>query len=445
MGFDARRQPARAERRRSGQAGPDPTRRPGKFLAGHLRRQGRWYLVLAAMLLAVFGLYWLEWRTFTNFVAALDHDAAFMPDFVRHYYPMSSRILRVPQPVAGYVYPAFFAILMSPLGLLPLKGALAAWVVFQVGAAAALSALSARLLGFGPRGTVLLAGLFVTSFPVLHNFKWGQVSVPVTAGLVGAYLLAERRRPIAAGILLGLATATKLYPAMFALTWLSRSRLRALTAFAAATTLFYGVLPAVLLGPARWVAFEKATSFAIEPTGGIRFDVNSHYIAYVGARWFTIFTGQAAPAAFSTGLTIVGWLVAAGLVALLRPALRRDDLRVRGLPLVLLFVTVPFLIRTSWPHYFVCLPLCQAALLDRMLPVARRGGMWGWLWLLLPVGSMALASIFLFNVFPTWGMYNTCGLLFFANLLLVPACALVVLRRDGVDRSSGRAASIPSR
>ena len=43
----------------------------------------------------------------------------FVPDFKWHYYPMSRQIFVSPVPVEGYYYPAFFAILCSPLGVLP--------------------------------------------------------------------------------------------------------------------------------------------------------------------------------------------------------------------------------------------------------------------------------------------------------------------------------------
>ena len=396
--------------------------------AEHLRLWRRWYLVLAGLLLLVGVYYRLQWPTLAGFVDAMDHDAEFMPDFIHHYYPMSRSILQTALPVERYYYTAFFAILLWPLGLLPLPAALAVWVAVQCAALVALAILSARLLRLGPRGTVLLSGLFLTSFPVLHNFKWGQVSVPITAGIVAAALLAGRRRQLLAGSLLGIAAAGKFYPALFALPWLARGRWRALVSFAAASAALYVVLPVLLLGPGRWAAFERATSFSLGQAGWIRYDVNSHFIAHVAARWFTIFTGREASPSFITAFVVSGGLIAAGLLTAawrLRPGSGRER---RGLFLVPLFVALPFVLRTSWPHYFVCLPLCQTALLLEMKPQAPRR----WhdrLPVMLPALSMALSSIFVFNLFPNWGTYNTCGLLFFANLLLVPGCAAAAWRR----------------
>lgn len=403
------------------------------------RRRLPWYLILAGLLLLV-GLYYrLQWPTLAGFVDAMDHDAEFMPDFIHHYYPMSRSILQTALPVERYYYTAFFAILLWPLGLLPLPAALAFWVAVQIAALAALAILSAQLLQLGARGAVLLTGLFLTSFPVLHNFKWGQVSVPITAAIVAAALLAGRRRQVLAGSLLGIAAAGKFYPALFALPWLARWRWRALVSFAAAAASLYVVLPALLLGPGRWAAFERATSFSLGQAGWIRYDVNSHFIAHVAARWFTIFTGREAAPSFVTAFAVAGFLVAAGLLALswrLRPGSGRER---RGLFLVPLFVALPFVLRTSWPHYFVCLPLCQAALLLEMMPAAR-GRRLAWPPQVLAVLSMALSSIFVFNLFPNWGTYNTCGLLFFSNLLLVPACAMAALRREAPGQAGEQAA-----
>jgi hypothetical protein len=403
-------------------ASPSPPADPDR--AG--RRRLLWGLALLALLLAIFVYYRAQWPTFRDFVGAIDHDDVFVPDFKWHYYPMCRQIFTSPTPIEGYYYPAFFALLCSPLGLMPPLTALAVWVAFQVLAAAGLVVLTARLLRLGPRGAVLTTGLYLTAFPLLHNFKWGQLSVPLMATLVGAYLLAERRQ-VVAGVLLALAAATKLYPALFGLAWLGRGRRRLLVAFAVAAMAFYAVVPSVVLGPGPWWRFERATRTMLAQSAWIDHDVNSHYLAHVAARWYQLATGGVAPAAFVGALKALGWLLAAGLLGLLRPALRRTELRERGVPLVLLLLAVPFLLRTSWPHYFASLPLCQAVLLERLL--ARRGtsSRRRYAAALLPVVSMALASVFAFNLFPDWSVYNGWGLLCLADLALVPAAALVVL------------------
>ena len=61
-------------------------------LLEHLRQYTHWYLLLVLMLLAILIYYWFEWRTFTNFVVAIDHSSQFMADFVAAYYPMGRQI-----------------------------------------------------------------------------------------------------------------------------------------------------------------------------------------------------------------------------------------------------------------------------------------------------------------------------------------------------------------
>ena len=60
----------------------------------NLRQYVHWQLLLVGLFLAISGYYWMEWRTFTNFVSAIDHSSQFMDDFVSYYYPMSKKIIQ---------------------------------------------------------------------------------------------------------------------------------------------------------------------------------------------------------------------------------------------------------------------------------------------------------------------------------------------------------------
>lgn len=415
--------------------GTDGDATVGRVAPWHVR--WRWWLLLPVLLAVVLGYYRLQWPTFMAFVEAVDHDAMFMPDFVHHYYPMSSRILSERVPVPRYYYTSFFALLTSPLGLLERAPAMTVWLLGQLIGLALLIAVSARLLRLSPRGTTLLVVLHVTSYPVLHNFKWGQVSYLITACAMAAFVLTRQGRRVLAGATLAFAAAVKFYPALFLAPFVVRREWRVLAAFVLAALLFYAGLPAAVLGPGDWWRFERAASLARVEAQWFAYDVNSHYLVHVGSRWYTIISSQPAPSAFLVALRIVGYLVALGCLALLW-RLRRDWRDERGLSLVPVFLCLPFILKTSWPHYFVCLPFCQAALLTAGLGRVRCGEAGARLLTVLPVVSIALSSVVVFNFFPTWGTYNTCGVLFFANLLLVIASAGLI--GPGVGRAAPAAA-----
>lgn len=96
-----------------------------------------------------------------------------------------------------YIRPPFHALLMAPLGLLPMRIAFPAWIAGQI----------AVLLGcwiwgwrrFGPRAA-LIGAMFM---PVALGIAHGQDCVVPLAILIGSYALAEKEKPLAAGVLLG--------------------------------------------------------------------------------------------------------------------------------------------------------------------------------------------------------------------------------------------------
>lgn len=401
----------------------------------HPRQYADWRLLLVALLLAISVYYWIEWRTFTNFVEAIDHSSQFMLDFAGHYYPMGRQILHVPTPVFGYYYTSFFALLLVPVCLLSLPSAMVVWGVIQFVCLAALCIVPARgLLKMRPTGTVLYAGLCATSYPVLHNIKWGQVSVLLTVCVIAAFLAYNKNKSILAGILLAFAAAIKLYPSFFIVYFILKRDVRACAAFVLAALVFYLVIPATVLGFSNWLGFEKAVSTAIMNAGWVSSDVNSQFFAHVGLRWFAIIFERDAGSAFAQALTIAGYGIALSCIAMVWFLQRRESSEKHGLSMVVIFLSIPFVLKTSWPHYFVYLPLCQAAVFSYYASCFRVSGLCGKALSALPVLSMLLSSVFLFNLFPGWGIYNSYGMLFLSNMLLLVAVYATVVMSDGPIR-----------
>jgi hypothetical protein len=91
--------------------------------------------------------------------------------------------------------PRHAAPLWTGAACLPLPAAQWLWGGLQVLLALALYALPAADLLRSSRSALLLYTLLLaTSLPLLHNFKWGPVSVLLTVGVLAALLLAERGR-----------------------------------------------------------------------------------------------------------------------------------------------------------------------------------------------------------------------------------------------------------
>lgn len=402
-------------------------------LLNHKNLDANWRLLLVVMLLAISGYYWFEWRTFSDFVVSMDFNDLFMQDFVRHYYPMSRQILQVPTPVSGYYYTSFFALLLVPIGALTLPSAMVVWGAIQFTCMAALCIIPARgILGLRPLGMVLYAGLCTTSYPILNNIKWGQVSILITVCVVAAFFSYKRNKRVLAGILLAFAAAIKFYPAFFIVYFMLKRDARACVAFVLAALAFYLVFPATMLGFSNWLEFEKAISTAISNSEWVSRAVDSQYIVHVALRWFVIVSGQNAGDAIAQILTVVGYGIALSCFAMVWFLQRRELCEKHGLPMVVIFLSLPFVIRTSWPHYFVYLPLCQIAVFSYYAASLSNSGLWGKALIALPVLSMVFSSIFLFNLFPNWNIYNSYGMLFLANLLLLVAVhATLLVQPDG--------------
>lgn len=389
---------------------------------------------LAAQIALIAGLvaalYFALWRDLHSFVVAVDRTHWIFNDFRFHFHPTAAALFRTGQPTAGYFYSAFFALLLWPLGALGVEAAAFLWGLIEVLACVALFFLPlARLLRLNRRGVVLYFALTILSFPLLHNFKWGQVSVLLALCTVAAFDASSRKRSVGAGLLLALAASMKYYSGWFILYFVLRKDWRALAAFLGFGLLFFVLVPAAALGPETWWSFQRSTMGELGASDWIRGDVNSQYFAHVVSRWMNNFTPPVGP--------LPAWLAASGgALALINVAAvwrgRRDGSAEGAmLACALLFTSLPFLIRTSWPHYFVYLPICQAATLHTVIRIAD-GNRWKLAaGSILPALSILVSSVPFFAVFPSWAAYEEKGWLFIANAALIPVLVWLSFRNGG--------------
>lgn len=391
-----------------------------------------WIPLLILLLLIILGYYWYEWRTFSNFVIAIDRSPQFMYDFIYHYYPMGKQILENPIPVEGYFYTAFFALLIEPLSRQTISIATFIWGTIQ-----ALSLITLCIFSFfnipnlKKYNFVFYIGLCITSFPILHNLKWGQVSLLITACVVTAFIAYQHPdKQIFAGVLLGFATAIKLYPALFGIYFILKRDIRTFIYFALSVFSFYFIIPSTILGIEHWYVFEKTANEALLDLGWVSRDINSQYIANVGSRWFNFVFDRPAGEVISGYLTTIGYILAISCIVCAWILAQQSTSSKRyNLSLASLFLLIPFVIKTSWPHYFVYLPFCQTTILWYFISVySHQTKISAQLLYSLPILSMLLSSIFVFNLFPEWSVYNTYGILLVSNLVLLIAIYIIVIQ-----------------
>ncbi len=393
---------------------------------------------LAAVILGVL-LLRLEWASVRDAVGAIDHGDVLFADFANHYYPTVQGPLRHAHPAGGFFYPAAFAALIAPLGWLSLPVAKVAWGTLQIGCVLwAATSLVREATPDRPLLGMLGATLTITSVPILHNLKWGQVSVLILAAAGGAFLAWTRGRKNLAAALLGVAAGIKGYPLVFVAWFVVRGDLRFVLRACAACAITLVVLPALVMGPAHALFFQRvSTTSVVGAAEGVLRDFNSQYAPAVLSRYYEGGWDHAPPEALAWGrIGSSAAIVAVALLAVVaaRSNARRIAVRRDVLGFVVIACSVPFWLRTSWSHYFVHLPVAQTLLASAFARDARPRDA-------LAIALLVAPSVFLSNVlglFATrgWWYYANAGSLFFANALVLAAAAAFIV--DAHVRDGGR-------
>ncbi len=349
---------------------------------------------------------------------AVDENCPFLgTDFLRHYYPTLSSL----EPDRVWYYPPTIALLLTPFGWLPAGPANNAWMVLQL-VLLAVWAIAPPFLVPGRRVWLHVGYTVVTvgSVPLLQNFAWGQVSTGLSvAGLAAFVLLA--RRPVASGVLLGIAGAAKVYP----LVWLAwpavRRSFRAAAAAAGTVVALAGLLPVLVLGASGTVEFYRTVA------GHLTRSLNTWIPTNNGPQYLPAVVARLTDSPQSPLLVALGWIVFGALLALLF-RVRSDASEVRALrAFAIVGGLFAFVVRTSWLHYFVHLPIAWLVLAHGLVRLRRIDR---------AVVGVLLAVSVLFSGLP-WQLavaagfanrYAMMGWLAWANLAALTGIAWLVLR-----------------
>ena len=115
-------------------------------------------------------------------------------------------------------------------------------------------------------------------------------------------------------------------------------------------------------------------------------------------------------------LAMLRYLMLALFAVVLFTIARQNTKHSATLSFVLLFLLLPFLVQTSWPHYFVFLPFCQIVLLKITLTenIKRKVAI-----LLLNLASIILVSAPFFLLHPGSAAYMSLGFCLYSDMLLL--------------------------
>jgi alpha-1,2-mannosyltransferase len=198
---------------------------------------------------------------FSSFYAAgslvLDGRAADVYNMAAHY-AREQQIFGAATPYYGWLYPPIFLLVATPLALMPYLLALAVW---QIGSFALyLSVIGAivrrirmRGIAIGPLWLPIAAG-----FPaVFINLGHGQNGL-LTAGLLGAALLALPTRPVVSGVLFGLLAYKPQLALVMPVALLAAGQWRTVIAAGITVVALVGIT-SLAFGPDLWLAFAAST------------------------------------------------------------------------------------------------------------------------------------------------------------------------------------------
>ena len=298
-----------------------------------------------------------------GFIAATDKPSAIYGDFHDYYYPAGRMISRVAQPLGGYFYTPSFALLLPPFTPESYEKASIRWQLLQhCGIFLLLFLPAIWLAGRGGRKIwfFLYLLIFLLSFPLWHNLKWGQMSVIITMASIAALLLHERGHHWSAAMALTVASLIKYYPGALVIYFIIRKDFAFIARFAICMLLAGFVFPASILGAATTLEFYRLVNAELAYAfDWVAFDPNSQFLPNVALR----IIGIDPESSLRGFLSLPGLAVCLAMFWRMRclANLRQHDQILAASGTFLLY---PLLINTSWPHYFVYLPFCAMLLLQ---------------------------------------------------------------------------------
>lgn len=411
---------------------PSVTRHNRQFILG--------VIFISILLLAY---YFYTWRNAYNFRAAMDVCTKPFCDLADYYYPMGEAIFQTKLPVEGFVYSPFIAILLAVFPLFGFDASLLFWGVLLAIFVVLYLFIFRQLVPARLPIQLLFVALVLSSFPLLHTLKWGQVSIFYTVSILGMLVFLDRDRLAFAAALLAFAISFKFFPLIFILPFIFRRDLRFLLYAVIACGAFLIMVPCLLLGVDGTLNFYSALLDSYRHFDWVLTSYNSQFFPHVMLRLtegngfdhsifrYATLTGSDLEASLQI-LRGIAYMIAAlnaGLVFLVQRArLPKSNLW----SLHILFLSIPFVFPTSWPVDMVYLPFGQAILAWKILD-GEKALSWKHPFPSRKVASFLLlvsilvSNIVFFNLIGDRIAYGSVGFIFWADLFLLVASYMVLL------------------
>ncbi len=382
------------------------------------------YMVGVSIVLALLiGIYLqMAFGSINGFLLSLDHHQGLFVDYINHYQVMGAEIFITKLPSWGFYYSAFFAIILYPIT--NLSSGLFIWAGVQVFTLVGLFLLSAGIFcrGNSLRYLPIFTLFYFASVPLWHNFRWGQISTLLTLLAIGAFYLLSKRRILSALIALAVAISIKFYLLILVPFFLISKQYLYFVYVLLLSVFLIFVVPSVFLGITGTLNFYthlQQTLSALDPT----LDANSQSFSAVIGR---LFIGdptnivQAHKYLISAGIFLGLANVVLGYIYL-----RKKVVSASWYIFCLLLGSIPLVISTSWPHYFVFLPISQLFLLTLNLSINLR---WYRIFRLgLIILSALLTNVIFFRYIGDYFVFSSSGYYLFSDLLVLSVCYLDML------------------
>jgi hypothetical protein len=352
----------------------------------------------------------------------------------------------------AYPNPPIMALLLKPLVELPPRAASLVWFYLKVGMTLAALAMTFRLVESPDRPFPLWAKALTVVLslrPIMGDLTHGNVNLFILFLVIAALYAFRRGYDLSAGVILALAIACKVTPALFLPYFLWKRDWRTLIGSALGLALFLVLVPGLLLGM-KW-NLELVTSWydcMVKPfviAGEVTTDHPNQSLPGLLFRWLTpraSFYDKGVPQGYlnvtEVDAILVRWLVKgcmalfAGLVVWTcrTPTQPRQGWRLAAESSLILLGMLLFSERT-WKHHCVTLLLPFAVIVYYLATVPAGVKMRSYL-----VGSLVAVIIFMMSTSTGWQedwnrvakLAQADGAYVWANLVLI--AALVVLLRQ---------------
>lgn len=318
-----------------------------------------------------------------------------------------------------FKYLPAFAILTSPVALLPLAQAKAAWFTVSAGLLAVLVSLSVGMLPARRRPAWALVLVVIVAMAKFygHELVLGQVNILFGVIATAGILALRRGHDVASAALFVLALAVKPYAAVF-LPWVGLTRGRTALFAAAAGIAVLVAVPVPLYGFTGTLDLHREWWATVTQSTAPNLTNNDNVsIAGMFAKWF----GAGAAATTATLLTSAAILFLMSWIVLRRAANKQPE----ALEGACLLMMIPLLSPQGWDYVFLVATPAIAMLVnyDDRLPAVLRWTMWMAI-LIIGLSLFDLMGRERYAVFMSWSIITVC--------FLVLVAALATLRRRGL-------------